>query len=101
MQIQKEPVIDGWYRNASGEMFQVIAVDPNDMTVDVQHFGGEVEEVNLGAWYGMEVEAIDAPEDWTGPFDDLRRDDLGDNGGSSKPEDWNGPWEKLDREDFG
>lgn len=101
MQIQHEPIIDSWYRDTSGGMFQVISVDAKDATVELQHFGGEVEEVNLGAWYGMEVEPIDAPEDWTGPFDDLMRDDLGDNGDSSKPEDWNGPWDRLDREDFG
>jgi hypothetical protein len=98
MHMQNEPQIDAWYRDAAGRVFQVVAVDPKDNSVELQHFSGEVEEINLGSWYGMELESIDPPEDWTGPFDDLERDDRGETGYGARPEDWNGPWDELDRE---
>lgn len=101
MQIQTEPRIDAWYRSNNGGTFKVVAVDNADGTVEVQHFGGEVEELSLSAWYGMELEQVDAPEDWTGPFDDLVRDDIGDGGLGTRPSDWNGPWDELDRGDLG
>lgn len=98
MNMQQEPEINTWYRDPLGKTFQVVAIDENEMTVELQYFDGEVEGLPLSAWYGIEHEAIDAPEDWTGPFDDLLRDDLGDTGLAMHPEDWNGPWDALERE---
>jgi hypothetical protein len=98
MQVLSEPVIDSWYRDASARTFQVVAVDNDEGSVEIQYFSGEVEEIALGAWYGMQLEAIDPPEDWTGPFDDLGRDDLGDTEQVTRPEDWSGPWEEIERE---
>lgn len=98
MHVYYEPEIDGWYRDASGRTFQVVAVDNDEGTVDLQYFGGELEEMALGAWYGMSFEPIGPPEDWTGPFDDLQRDDLGDTDQATRPEEWSGPWEEIERE---
>lgn len=98
MNMPHEPEINAWYRDPFGKTFQVVAIDENDKTVELQHFGGELEGLPLSAWYGIELEAIDPPEDWTGPFDDLLRDDLGDTGFATHPEDWNGPWEEIERE---
>lgn len=97
MQTQHKPEMDGWYRDTSGRTFQVVGVDDQEATVEIQYFGGEVEDLGLSSWYAMELEAIDSPEDWTGPFDDLLRDDLGDTDSVRHPEDWNGPWEEMDR----
>ncbi|MDQ5910988.1 MAG: hypothetical protein QG599_3085, partial [Pseudomonadota bacterium] len=30
------------------------------------------------AWYELPIDAIEAPEDWSGPFDGVGGDDLGD-----------------------
>ena len=77
MFIQK-PVVDQWYRHLDkGESFRVVAIDEDARTVELQNFDGDVEEVDVENWYSMSVEPIEAPEDWTGPMDDVDADDLG------------------------
>ena len=34
--------------------------------------------MTLDTWYETELEQTAAPEDWSGPFDDLVADDFGD-----------------------
>ena len=98
MNVQHDPEIDGWYRDNAGKKFQVIAVD--EESVELQHFGGELEEVTLSVWYALPLEAVDPPGDWTGTFDNVARDDLGDTGQAIHPEEWSGPWEELDRDKY-
>ncbi|MEZ5581910.1 MAG: DUF6763 family protein [Candidatus Competibacteraceae bacterium] len=31
----------------------------------------------MDTWYDLPLEAIETPDDWSGPFDDLEPDDLG------------------------
>lgn len=73
-----KPIIDQWYRHLDkGESFRVVAIDDDARTVEIQDFGGDVEEVDLEDWYVMAIEPIEPPEDWTAPMDDIERDDLG------------------------
>ena len=46
-------------------------------------------EIDLVIWYAMDVELIEAPEDWTGPVD---IDDLGSIDAEMSAEDWNAPY---------
>lgn len=81
-----DPIIGNWYRNLeSGDQFEVVALDDDAQTVEIQFFEGEVEELDMDSWESLVLEAIDPPEDWTGPFDDLVPDDLGDNGLPHRP----------------
>ncbi len=70
------PSVDMWYQNDDGEMFKVIAFDEDDETAEIQYFDGSIEEVDLDTWRTLELSDIDAPEDWSGPFDDLEPDDI-------------------------
>jgi hypothetical protein len=63
------PVVGEWYRRPSGALFEVVAIDRDDATVEVQHFDGTLEEFDLEAWAEQEFEAAQAPEDWTGSVD--------------------------------
>jgi hypothetical protein len=83
------PVVSQWYRHlGKGQEFQVTAIDENDRTVEIQHFDGDVEEVDFDEWYGLQIEAIEPPEDWTGPVDDVERDDLGYTETDMRGADW-------------
>ncbi len=76
MPIMEAPIISQWYKHRDkGDQFQVIAAD--EETVQLQHFDGDIEELDRDAWPDLEVTPIEAPEDWTGPMDDIERDDLG------------------------
>lgn len=81
-----EPAVGDWYKKLGGESFEIVAVDQDDETVEVQYFGGEVEELDFDSWYELDIDPIDPPEDWSGPFDDLETDDFGDNGVAMRPE---------------
>jgi hypothetical protein len=62
-----DPLIGNWYRHLDkGQMFRVVAFDEHDALVELQHFDGDIEEVDLTAWRSMDLEIAEAPEDWTG-----------------------------------
>ena len=63
------PVVGDWYRRFNGALFEVVAIDRDDGTVEVQHFDGTVEEFDLESWEEQEFEEAQAPEDWTGSVD--------------------------------
>lgn len=92
MSIDQPPIIDQWYRHLDkGEQFQVTAIDEKDGTVEIQYFDGDVEELELDGWRELEIEPIAPPEDWTGPMDDVERDDLGYTETDMTEEEWNEP----------
>lgn len=62
------PVVGEWYRR-HGALLEVVAIDRDDGTVEVQHFDGTLEEFDLDSWGEQEFEAAQAPEDWTGSVD--------------------------------
>lgn len=63
------PEIGSWFRVGEGKTFEVVAVDDKDQTVEIQHFDGTVEEVDVDSWRQMGAEPIQAPEDWSGSMD--------------------------------
>jgi hypothetical protein len=95
-----DPIIGNWYRHLDkGQMFRVIAFDDSDATIELQHFDGDIEEVSLTAWRAMDLEVSEAPEDWTGPMDDIERDDLGYSSETAMSgEDWRAPLQEVRRD---
>lgn len=90
-----KPVISQWYRHLDkGQQFYVTAIDDEEGTVEIQHFDGDVEEMDFDDWRQLSIETIEPPEDWTGPVDDVERDDLGYTETDMTPEDWAGPLEE-------
>ena len=91
------PVIGNWYRQGNGEIFEIVAVDPDDATIEIQYFDGTIEEVDFESWEQMEIEAAEPPEDWSGSVD-VDGDELDDL--QDKPEEnFDDPLEYLDRQD--
>lgn len=73
-----QPTVGSWYQYMpQGRTFQVVAVDDDESVIELQHFDGDIEEVSLNEWHGWDLEAIEAPEDWTGPVDEVQQGDLG------------------------
>ena len=73
-----DPIIGTWYRELNRDhRFEVVALDDKDGAVEIQDFDGNLDTIDLEAWYELSIEPIEAPEDWTGPIDDIERDDLG------------------------
>lgn len=72
------PRIGNWYSHLDkGDLFQVVALDEASGTIEIQDFDGGLDEVDLEEWCQMAIERAAAPEDWSGPLDDIEPDDLG------------------------
>ena len=63
------PVIGKWFRRRNGSLFEVVAVDEDDSTIEIQFFDGTIDEVDLEAWPGLLPIEVNAPEDWSGSMD--------------------------------
>lgn len=93
-----KPVVGAWYKDLEGKSFEVVATD--ETSVELQYFDGATAEADLDVWYDMELESIPEPEDWSGPYDNVMKDDFGDTDRAMHPEEWNGPLDELDRENY-
>ena len=94
------PVIGEWYQRPGGPLFEVVAIDRDDGTIEVQHFDGTLEEFDADSWYDQQFLAADAPEDWTGSVD-IEPEDFEPQSDCSSQTQWAGPLEFLDRKEAG
>ncbi|WP_139558105.1 DUF6763 family protein [Methylotetracoccus oryzae] len=70
--------LENWYQDsATGRSFRVIAVDKATDSIEIQYFNGDLGEYDFASWAESGFSPIEAPEDWSGPFDDLELDDMG------------------------
>lgn len=91
------PTVGSWYRNQEdNRLFEIVATDEDDGTIEIQYFESEIEELDMDTWKELRLELTAAPEDWTGPYDDLVSDDMGDTEGPQHPENWSGPINEID-----
>jgi len=73
------PAIGKWYLdNADKQLFEIVAIEEEDDTIEIQYFDGSIEELDSELWDEMELTSAAPPEDWSGPFDDLEADDMAD-----------------------
>jgi len=97
---EADPIVGNWYQHLDkGHRFEVVAVDEGRGLVEIQHYDGDVEELELDNWRDMEVEIIEAPEDWSGPVDDFEEDDLHYTETEMKKDDWREPLGEYSRTD--
>jgi len=63
------PVIGQWFRRPNGTLFEVVAIDEQDGTVEIQQFDGTIDELDIERWPELLLTEISAPEDWSGSVD--------------------------------
>jgi hypothetical protein len=71
-----QPRLGDWYKSINGDKFEIIALDDDAATMEVQFFDGAIEEIDFDTWNDMEVVPIEPPEDWSGSMD-LEKEDYG------------------------
>ncbi|HMK84711.1 MAG TPA: DUF6763 family protein [Steroidobacteraceae bacterium] len=77
-----KPIVGQWYRGDTNQLFEVVAIDEEDQTIEIQYFDGTVAEIEFDSWneqlFDELIDVADAPEDWSGAVDveaeDLDRD---------------------------
>lgn len=104
LRAHERPVVGAWYWDIEHSIqFEIVAIESNrdgksSVSIEIQYFDGELEELDLDTWYGMHVVSISAPKDWTGPYE-VEKDeysDLTDGEVQHPKEDWNNPLDNID-----
>jgi hypothetical protein len=90
------PIIGDWYRGPTGELFEVVAIDNDDRTIEIQYFDGTLEEYDQDTWNVQTITEADAPEDWTGSVD-VDQEDYDVEAETPHNAAWTAPSEFLDR----
>ena len=78
----KIPEIGAWYQNVrEDEIFEIVAINESDKTIDVQFADGRIEELDYQTWQSTPIITCAAPADWQdvletdyelNPFDETR-----------------------------
>lgn len=66
---QHDPAIGRWFKRPNGTLFEVVAIDEEAGTVEIQQFDGTIDEFDLETWPTMLLVEAAAPEDWSGSVD--------------------------------
>lgn len=73
-----DPRIDNWYKDVENNLtFKVIAIEDNGDVIEVQYLDGDLSSYDKESWYNSTFDYIEAPEDWSAPYDEMEDDDLG------------------------
>ncbi len=91
-----DPAIGRWYRRSNGQLFEVVALDEADQTIELQFFDGTIDEVDVETWGRLLIERVAAPEDWSGSVDMDPEDYSGKDEGEM-PAGYHDPLEILER----
>ncbi|NOR40878.1 MAG: hypothetical protein GQ537_06695 [Gammaproteobacteria bacterium] len=95
MEFKVKPVVGDWYQSSEGQEFEVVAIDQDERTVEIQYFDGAIEELDFSSWEQTPLQTAQPPEDWSGSIDMMREDFVADTGMTSQ-ENWASPLDTLD-----
>ena len=99
--VKVRPIVGNWYQDAElGAIFEVVAYDDDEETVEVQHLDGEIAEYDVDTWQEMQLRAVAPPEDWRTGFE-LSQEDASDPDETMHPEDWSGALSQIEPEEIG
>jgi hypothetical protein len=73
--------------------FQVLKVDEDKETVEIQHLDGDIEELDVDGWAELDLELTEEPEGWSGSKAENEDED-------EEEDDWDEDDEDEDDEDL-
>lgn len=92
------PIIGQWFQDAVEDvLFEVVAVDEQSQTIEVQYEDGEVGEFEFETWLQMIILPAQEPEDWRISYELSGDDDL-DPDATYIPDNFSDPLSSLDSE---
>ena len=83
MPMHELPVIGAVYEDEDGRTFEVLNFDEDEGVVEVEYENGAVEEIDVDAWYALDVEQVsdeddEDEDDYEEEEDDYDDDDVDD-----------------------
>jgi len=91
------PAIGKWFRRPDGTLLEVVAVDEDDDTIEIQLFDGTIDEVELEVWAQQMLIEVAAPEDWSGSVD-MDPEDFAGKNGTDMPTGYHNPLGFLEKD---
>lgn len=91
-----EPIIGRWFKKPGGAVFEVVAIDEDAATVEIQLFDGTLDEIDIEVWPTLMVIEVAAPEDWSGSVD-MDPEDYDGKNANDAPNGYQDPLDFLDK----
>jgi hypothetical protein len=63
MPMEQEPVVGAMYEDQDGIAFEVLSLDEDDGTIEIQYEDGSVDEIDIDNWYEMDLDQLE-PGAW-------------------------------------
>ncbi len=94
------PTIGEWYYSPIGnEYFEVVAVDDQSGSIEIQYAGGEVSEYDIEAWQQLTLTPASPPEDAGAAYESgFEKDWASDD--ALHPETWMNPLSAIEPDSF-
>lgn len=90
------PTVGNWYKELQqGSLFEVVAIDENEQTINTQLLDGAIGEYDQDSWQELLLEEVAAPEDWRNAYE-LSQEDYLDPDATICPENWNNPINSIE-----
>lgn len=90
------PEIGQWYKDLqTGQVFEVVAIDERENTIEAQCLEGELCEYDDESWLELQLTTVAEPEDWRHPFE-LSGDEYADPDEPRQPDDWDNPLDQIE-----
>ena len=90
------PAVGKWYRNEQGEVFEVVALEEEAGIIEIQHFDGAVEELDIDSWHSQRPTASAEPEDYSGALDKQAAEGLEDADMGRHHDEWSNPLDTIE-----
>ena len=95
-----DPIAGRWYRDLDkDQLFRVVSIDADEDLIEIQHFDGEREDIDSGAWVEMDLDRAETPEDWVPPAGDDDDGDWRDREAKDADDDDDDDWDEDEDED--
>ena len=90
------PKVGHWYQdNATKQVFEVVATDRDEGTIQVQYLDGAITDYDLEAWADADLSRAAEPEDWRAAFE-LDEDPALDEDAVMHPVQWGSPLSSIE-----
>lgn len=84
-----DPILGNWYQHLDkGQLFRIVAIDEDNKVIEIQHFDGDLDEVEMSLWQEMDIDLAEEPENFSGPYDVGELDDYGTEITDTARSDW-------------
>ena len=90
------PIVGQWFQETeSGQVFEIVAYDRDEATVQVQYLDGEIADFDLDSWVQLELSRAAEPEDWRSAFE-LDDETAADPDAAFHPLQWGSPLSRIE-----